>query len=94
MLEIRVCFRNSMTEFASAKDYDLTLALEYERSETDFARFVYVTSSDEVLRFVSLQFRNSKGYVCSGLPVDWYRRLLDREVFDWKCHQYRPFRAA
>jgi len=20
--------------------------------------------------------------------------LLDTEVFDWKCHQYRPFRAA
>jgi hypothetical protein len=23
-----------------------------------------------------------------------YRRLLDTEVFDWKCHQYRPFRTA
>jgi hypothetical protein len=26
--------------------------------------------------------------------ADWYRRLLDTEVFDWKYHQYRPFRTA
>ena len=23
-----------------------------------------------------------------------YRRLLDTEAFDWKCHQFRPFRTA
>ncbi len=22
-----------------------------------------------------------------------YRRILDTDAFDWKCHQYRPFRC-
>jgi len=43
---------------------------------------------------VSWQFRNSKRNICFGLLSDWYGRLLDTQVFDWKCHQYRPFRNA
>ncbi len=89
---------------------DATFALEYERtakseeqyadvlskfdSEKDLDQFLYLASSVDVLRLVSWQFRNSKRYVCFGLLADWYRRLLDTEVFDWKCHQYRPFRTA
>ncbi len=87
-----------------------TFALEYERtakSEEQYADvlnkfdsekkldwFLYLASTEQVLRTVSWQFRNSKRYVCFGLLADWYRRLLDAEVFDWKCHQYRPFRTA
>ncbi len=92
------------------EERDATFALEYERSaksETQYAeildkiesereldRFLYLASSDQVLRCVSWQFRNSKRHVCFGLLADWYQRLLDTEVFDWKCHQYRPLRAA
>ena len=91
-------------------DRDATFALEYERSaksetlyagicekidsETDLDKFLYLASSEEVLRFVSWQFRNCKQQVCFGLLGDWYRLLLDTEVFDWKYHQYRPVRAA
>jgi len=119
--EIQVRSRNSMMNFASAKDYDavvtvrlenrdLTFALEYERSakserkysgirnkiesETDFDRFLYLASSEEVLRCVSWQFRNSKRYIHFGLLGDWYRYLLDTEVFDWIHHQYLPLRTA
>ncbi|MGO8734562.1 MAG: hypothetical protein ACLQVM_17440 [Terriglobia bacterium] len=89
---------------------DATFALEYERtakSEERYAdilnefdlqknldRFLYLASSEDMMRFVSWQFRNSKRNVFFGLLADWYRRLLDTEVFDWTCHQYRPFRTA
>jgi hypothetical protein len=89
---------------------DATFALEYERtakseeqyaevrnkfeSEEEIHHFLYLASDEDVQKFVSWQFRNSKRNVCFGLLVDWYRRLLDTHVFDWKCHQYRPFRAA
>ena len=89
---------------------DAAFALEYERtaksedqyaevrnkfeSEDDLDRFLYLASNEDVLKFVSWQFRNSKRHVCFGLLAEWYRRLLDTEVFDWKCHQYRPFRTA
>jgi hypothetical protein len=89
---------------------DTVFALEYERTaksrelyaevrnkfeaEEDLDRFLYIASNEDVLKFVSWQFRNSNRTVCFGLLADWYRRLLDTEVFDWKCHQYRPFRAA
>jgi len=89
---------------------EATFALEYERtvkSEEQYAdvlnkfdteknldRFLYLASTEDVLRLVSWQFRNSKRYVCFGLLADWYLHLLDTEVFDWKCHQYRPFRTA
>jgi hypothetical protein len=92
------------------EDRDATFALEYERtakSEEDYndilskldaedrvERFLYLAPSEDVLRFVSWQFRNSPRHVCFGLLTDWYRRLLDTEVFDWQCHQYRPFRTA
>ncbi len=87
-----------------------TFALEYERTakskelyaevrnkfeaEEDLDRFLYLASNEDVLKFVSWQFRNSKRNACFGLLGEWYRRLLDTGVFDWKCHQYRPFRAA
>lgn len=87
-----------------------TFALEYERTakseglyaevrnkfeaEQDLDHFLYLASTEDVLKFVSWQFRNSKRNVCFGLLADWYRRLLDTEVFDWTCHQYRPFRTA
>jgi len=89
---------------------DATFALEYERTakskeeyaevrnkfeaEQELDRFLYLASTEDVLKFVSWQFRNSKRNVCFGLLADWYRRLLDTEVFDWTCHQYRPFRSA
>jgi hypothetical protein len=89
---------------------DTMFALEYERTakskelyaevrnkfeaEEDLDRFLYLASTEDVLKFVSWQFRNSKRNVCFGLLADWYRRLLDTEVFDWTCHKYRPFRAA
>ena len=89
---------------------DATFALEYERtakseeqyaevlnkfeSEEDIDHFLYLASNEDVHKLVSWQFRNSKRTVCFGLLADWYRRLLDTHVFDWKCHQYRPFRAA
>jgi hypothetical protein len=89
---------------------DATFALEYERtvkSEEQYAEvlnkfeteeqidhFLYLASNEDVHKFVSWQFRNSKRNVCFGLLADWYRRLLDTEVFDWTCHQYRPFRTA
>ena len=119
--EIQIRSRNTMMDFAIAKDYDAivtvrleerdaTFALEYERSaksETHYAeivdkiesereldRFLYLASSEQVLRCVSWQFRNSKRHVCFGFLADWHQRLLDTEVFDWKCHQYRPLRAA
>jgi len=119
--EIQVRSRNSMMNFASAKDYDavvtvrledqdVTFALEYERSakserkyagirnkiesETDFDRFLYLASSEEVLRCVSWQFRNSKRHIHFGLLGDWYRHLLDAKVFDWIHHQYLPLRTA
>lgn len=92
------------------EEHDATFALEYERtakSEEDYKdilskldvedrveRFLYLAPSEDVLRFVSWQFRNSPRHVCFGLLTDWYRRLLDTEVFDWQCHQYRPFRTA
>ena len=85
-------------------------ALEYERtakseeqyaevlnkfeSEEDIDHFLYLASNEDILKFVCWQFRNSKRHVCFGLLADWYRRLLDTHVFDWTCHQYRPFRAA
>jgi hypothetical protein len=91
-------------------DRDATFALEYERTakseglyaevvnkveaEQDLDRFLYLASTEDVLKFVSWQFRNSKRNICFGLLADWYRRLLDTEVFDWTCHQYRPFRIA
>jgi hypothetical protein len=87
-----------------------TFALEYERTakskeeyaevrnkfeaEQELDRFLYLASTEDVLKFVSWQFRNSKRNVCFGLLADWYRRLLDTEVFNWTCHKYRPFRAA
>jgi hypothetical protein len=87
-----------------------TFALEYERtakseeqyadvlnkfdSEKNLDRFLYLASSVDVLRLVSWQFRNSKRYVGFGLLADWYRHLLDTDVFDWTGHQYRPFRTA
>ena len=80
-------------------DRDATFALEYERTakseglyaevrnkfeaEQDLDRFLYLASTEDVLKFVSWQFRNSKRNVCFGLLADWYRRLLDTEVFDW-----------
>jgi hypothetical protein len=89
---------------------DATFALEYERtaksedqyaevlnkfeSEEDLDRFLYLASTEDVLKFVSWQFRNSKRHVCFGLLADWYRRLLDTQVFDWTWHQYRPFQIA
>jgi hypothetical protein len=89
---------------------DATFALEYERTakseeqytevrnkfeaEGDLHHFLYLASNEDVLKFVAWQFRNSKRNVCFGLLADWYRRLLDTEVFDWKCHQYRPLRSA
>jgi len=89
---------------------DATFGLEYERtakSETHYAtivgkfeseqkldRFLYLTSSEDVLRFVSWQFRNCKRQVCFGLLTDWYARLLDMVVFDWLRHEYRPLRTA
>jgi len=92
------------------EDRHVIFALEYERSakserqyagirnkiesETDFDRFLYLTSSEEVLRCVSWQFRNSKRYIYFGLLGDWYRRMLDTEVFDWNNHQYLPLRTA
>jgi hypothetical protein len=91
-------------------DREGTFALEYERtakseeqygdvlnkfeSEENLDHFLYLASTEDVLKLVSWQFRNSKRCVCFGLLADWYRRLLDTEVFDWKCHQYRPFRTA
>lgn len=92
------------------EDQDATFALEYERTtkseeqyvdvlnkfdaEDRLDRFLYLVPNEDVLKFVSWQFRNSKRQVCFGLLADWYRRLLDTEVFDWKCHQYRPLRTA
>jgi hypothetical protein len=92
------------------EEHDATFALEYERTakseeqyidvlnrfeaEDGLDRFLYLAPSENVLKFVSWQFRNSKRHVCFGLLADWYRRLLDTEVFDWKYHQYRPFRTA
>lgn len=89
---------------------NVTFALEYERtaksedqyadvlekfdSEQDLDRFLYLASCEDVLRLVSWQFRNSRRHVCFGLLNDWYRLLLDAEVFDWKSHQYRPLRTA
>jgi hypothetical protein len=89
---------------------DARFALEYERTakseelyvevlnkfeaEGDLDHFLYLASNEDVLKFVAWQFRNSKRNVCFGLLADWYRRLLDTDVFDWKCHQYRPFRTA
>jgi len=89
---------------------DATFALEYERTakseeqyaevrnkfetEEEIDRFLYLASNEDVHKFVSWQFRNSRRNVCFGLLADWYRRLLDTHVFDWKCHQYRPFRTA
>ena len=87
-----------------------TFALEYERtpksekqyaevlskfdSEQEVERFLYLASTEELLKFVSWQFRNSDRWVCFGLLTDWYRHLLDTQVFNWKCHQYRSFRIA
>jgi hypothetical protein len=92
------------------EDRDTTFALEYERTakseeqyddilskfeaEDRLDRFLYLAPSENVLKFVSWRFRNCKRHVCFGLLADWYRRLLDTEVIDWKCHQYRPFRTA
>jgi hypothetical protein len=89
---------------------DTVFALEYERTakskelyaevrnkfeaEEDLDRFLYLASNEDVLKFVSWQFRNSKRTVCFGLLADWYRHLLDTDVFDWKRHQYRPFRVT
>ena len=119
--EIQVRSRNTMMEFALAKNYDAivtvrleereaTFGLEYERSaksesqyaeivamiesEQDLDRFLYLAASEEVLRRVSWPFRNSPCHVCFGLLADWYRRILDTEVFDWRGHAYRPLRAA
>jgi hypothetical protein len=87
-----------------------TFALEYERTvkseeqyaevlnkfetEEEIHHFLYLASNEDVHKFVSWQFRKSKRNICFGLLADWYRRLLDTHVFDWKCHQYRPFRTA
>jgi len=92
------------------QDRAATFALEYERtakSEDDYddirskldaevrvERFLYLAPSEDVLRFVSWQFRNSPRDVCFGLLADWYRRLLDTEVFNWQWQEYRPFRIA
>ena len=92
------------------EERDVTFALEYERSaksereyagirdkiesETDIDRFLYLTSSEEVLRCVSWQFRNSKRHIYFGLLGDWYRHMLDTEVFDWNHHQYLALRTA
>ena len=91
-------------------DRNVTFALEYERTakseeryadilnkfdlEKNLDRFPYLASSEEVLRFVSWQFRNSGRHICFGLLGNWYHRLLDTEVFDWECHQFRPLRTA
>ena len=63
-------------------------------SEKSLDRFLYLASSEDVLRCVSWQFRNSERHVCLGRLADWYRRLLDTEVFDWKCHQNRLLRTV
>ena len=74
------------------EERDATFALEYERSaksETHYAeivdkiesereldRFLYLASSEQVLRCVSWQFRNSKRHVCFGfLAVPPWMRL-------------------
>ena len=92
------------------EEREATFALEYERSaksesqyaeivamiesEQELDRFLYLAASEEVLRRVSWPFRNSPRHVCFGLLADWYRRLVDTEVFDWRGHAYRPLRAA
>ena len=92
------------------EDRNVTFGLEYERTakgeeqyadvlnkfdlEKNLVRFLYLVSNEDVLRFVSWQLRNSNRYICFGLLGDWYRRLLDREVSDWECHQFRPLRTA
>lgn len=87
-----------------------TFALEYERtaksenqyldivqrieSERSLDRFLYLTSSADVLRFVAWHFRDSERLVCFGLLGEWYGRMLDTDVFDWSCHEYRPLRTV
>jgi hypothetical protein len=91
------------------EDGNATFALEYERtakreadylkvvekieSERRIDRFLYLTSSADVLRFVSWHFRQSSRLVGFGLLAEWYERMLDTDVFDWSVRRYRPLRA-
>jgi len=76
----------------SAADY--LKIVEKIEMEGNVDRFLYLTSSADVLRFVSWHFRDSSRLVCFGLLTEWYERMLDTEVFDWSCREYRPLRAA
>jgi len=91
------------------EDGNATFALEYERtaksaadylkvvekieSERRIDRFLYLTSSADLLRFVSWHFRRSSRLVGFGLLAEWYKRTLDTDVFDWSVRRYRPLRA-
>src|SRR5215469_10133963 len=84
---------------------NVTVGLEYERTpkmERDYDviaakmkderylnQFIYLTSTEYVLKLVSWSFRKLDLKVYFGLAEDWHRRLLEMEAFSWKVMGYR-----
>jgi hypothetical protein len=84
---------------------NVTVGLEYERTpkmERDYDviaakmkderylnQFIYLTSTEYVLKLVSWSFRKLDVSVYFGLVADWHRRLLEMEAFSWKVMGYR-----
>ena len=83
----------------------VTVGLEYERTpkmERDYDviaakmtaeryvnQFIYLTSTEYLLKLVSWPFRKFDLSVYFGLVADWHRRLLEMEAFSWKVMGYR-----
>lgn len=84
---------------------NVTVGLEYERTpkmESDYDviaakmkaeryvnQFIYLTSTEYLLKLVSWPFRKFDVSVYFGLVADWHRRLLEMEAFSWKVMGYR-----
>ena len=88
---------------------DVAFALEYERTpksrnrydeiagtvqrEQEVDQFLYLTTNEHLLRFVSWSFRDVHRRVYFGLAADWHRQLLDMPTFSWKWKRYVPLKS-
>ena len=84
---------------------NVTVALEYERTpkpEKDYDaiaakmkaeryvhQFLYLAANQQLLKLVSWSFRKMDVRVYFGLVADWYRHVLEMEVFNWRATGYR-----
>lgn len=69
------------------RDYDAIAAKM--QAERHVNQFLYLTSTEQLLKLVSWSFRKMDVRVYFGLVADWHRRLLEMDAFSWKAMGYR-----